>query len=163
MKQERMDNMAAYQQRNHGHSQRPQFKKVDIQFKEETYVSEAEEVIKELEKKKFKVINNEKKEKNNTDVLTTNQLRQLLSLTSVIYTEAQSSDFDQIIDRLAYLRVQFVYQSGRNSAVKKLVELADILSLLKRVQDNKDKKELIRFCRYMEALVAYFKYYGGRD
>jgi CRISPR-associated protein Csm2 len=158
-----MDNMAAYQQRNHGHSQKPQFNKVDIQFKEETYVSEAEEVIKALAKKEFKVINNEKKGKNNTDVLTTNQLRQLLSLTSVIYTEAQSSDFDQIIDRLAYLRVQFVYQSGRNSAVKKLVELADILSLLKRVQDNKDKKELIRFCRYMEALVAYFKYYGGRD
>jgi CRISPR-associated protein Csm2 len=154
MKQERMDNMATYQQRNHGHSSRPQLNKVDIHFKEETYVSEAEEVIKELKKVYFKV---------GKETLTTSQLRNLLSLTSVIYTEAQSSDFDQIIDRLAYLRVQFVYQSGRNSAVKKLVELADILTLLKRVQDNKDKKELIRFCRYMEALVAYFKYYGGRD
>ncbi|GEM01540.1 CRISPR-associated protein Csm2 [Halolactibacillus halophilus] len=149
--------MATYQQPNHGHSSRPQLNRVDIHFKEETYVSEAEEVIKELEKKNFK--GGPKKE----DVLTTSQLRHLLSLTSVIYTEAQSYDFDQIIDRLAYLRVQFVYQSGRNGGVKKLIELADILTLLKRVQDNKDKKELIRFCRYMEALVAYFKYYGGRD
>ncbi|MFR2209485.1 MAG: type III-A CRISPR-associated protein Csm2, partial [Streptococcus salivarius] len=27
----------------------------------------------------------------------------------------------------------------------------------------KDRETLQRFCRYMEALVAYFKFYGGKD
>lgn len=92
--------------------------------------------------------------------LTTTKLRNLLSLTSALYDEAQHKDFELLQDRIAYLRVQFVYQSGREPAVKELVEEANILSVLKEVED---KESLVRFCRYMEAIVAYFKYYGGRD
>ena len=127
---------------------------IPIHFKEETYVDEAEAVIKEMKTKNFRLKNNE---------LTTSQLRNLLKLTSALYDESQRKEFNDILDRVTYLRVQFVYQSGRNEAVKKLVELANILEILKLVQEKREIDLVIRFCRYMEALVAYFKYYGGKD
>jgi CRISPR-associated protein Csm2 len=92
--------------------------------------------------------------------LTTSKIRNLLSLTSNLYDEAQVKNFDDLADKLAYLRVQFVYQSGREMSVKSLVNNAQILEALKEVNDS---KSLIRFTRYMEALVAYFKYLGGKD
>lgn len=129
-------------------------KKLPILFKDDTYVNEAEAVIQEMKQTNFR---------ESRDTLTMSQLRNLSSLTSNIYDEVQNNDVSQVSDKLAYLRVQFVYQSGRNAAIKKLVELADILGILKTIQAKNDRSTIIRFCRYMEALVAYFKYYGGQD
>ena len=140
--------------RRNNYPQQPEWQKTPIHFKEETYVDEAEAVIKEMKTKNFRLKNNE---------LTTSQLRNLLKLTSALYDESQRKEFNDILDRVTYLRVQFVYQSGRNEAVKKLVELANILEILKLVQEKREIDLVIRFCRYMEALVAYFKYYGGKD
>lgn len=132
----------------------PTSKKLPISFTDDTYVNEAEAVIQEMKQVSFREAR---------DTLTMSQLRNLASLTSNIYDEVQNNDVAQVSDKLAYLRVQFVYQSGRNAAVKKLVELADILNILKTMQAKNDRAIIIRFCRYMEALVAYFKYYGGKD
>ena len=129
-------------------------KKLTILFTDDTYVNEAESVIQEMKQTNFR---------ESRDTLTMSQLRNLSSLTSNIYDEVQNNDVSQVSDKLAYLRVQFVYQSGRNAAIKKLVELADILGILKTIQAKNDRSTIIRFCRYMEALVAYFKYYGGQD
>ena len=143
----------AYQKQN----RRTQWNPIKIHFTDETYVSDADEVILELQDKNFTVGFGQ------DNRLTTSQLRNLLSLTSTIYTDVQVHEVTDIIDKIAYLRVQFVYQSGRNQAVKKFVELANILDILKQIQTKKDKESVLRFCRYMEALVAYFKFYGGRD
>ena len=43
--------------------------------------------------------------------------------------------------------------------LKTLVKKAEILDILKEINN---KESLQRFCRYMEALVAYFKFYGGK-
>ena len=129
-------------------------KKLTILFTDDTYVNEAEAVIQEMKQTNFR---------ESRDTLTMSQLRNLSSLTSNIYDEVQNNDVSQVSDKLAYLRVQFVNQSGRNAAIKKLVELADILGILKTIQAKNDRSTSIRFCRYMEALVAYFKYYGGQD
>ena len=129
-------------------------KKLTILFTDDTYVNEAAAVIQEMKQTNFR---------ESRDTLTMSQLRNLSSLTSNIYDEVQNNDVSQVSDKLAYLRVQFVYQSGRNAAIKKLVELADILGILKTIQAKNDRSTIIRFCRYMEALVAYFKYYGGQD
>lgn len=146
-----------YKKRN-TYSKPQTLQNIEIKFREDTYVDEAEKVILELKKVGFEV-----RTRGRSDTLTTSQIRNLLNLTSTLYDEVQRQDITQLQDRLAYLRVQFVYQSGRNQAVKKLIELADILNILKKVQEKKDKELLIRFCRYIEALVAYFKYYGGQD
>lgn len=65
------------------------------------------------------------------------------------------------------MRIQFIYQSGRNQAVKKLVDEAEILDILFAIQneienndEKKEREDIIRFCHYMEALVAYLKYYN---
>lgn len=127
---------------------------VKIKFNQDTYVNEAEQVIKEMRSKNFKI---------DKDVLTTSQLRKLLSLTSALYDEVRTYGIDLAMDRISYLRIQFVYQSGRNKAVKALVSLSDILTILEEIEQTQNKEKFLRFCRYMEALVAYFKYYGGKD
>ncbi|MDO4666315.1 MAG: type III-A CRISPR-associated protein Csm2 [Streptococcus sp.] len=112
---------------------------------DENYVDKAEEVMKNRE---------------NFSKLTTSKIRNLLKLTSTLYDESNVKEYSELKDKIAYLRVQFVYQAGRDDAVKRLVEKATILEALKEIQE---KDSLQRFCRYMEALVAYFKFYGGKD
>ncbi|MBS4456712.1 type III-A CRISPR-associated protein Csm2 [Tuanshanicoccus lijuaniae] len=115
---------------------------------DKNYVEKAELVIKQI------------KDDRVGKQLTTTKIRNLLALTSALYDAVQLQSFDSLMNRFNYLRVQFVYQAGRDDAVKVFVEKAKILESLSEVND---KASLIRFCRYMEALVAYFKYYGGKD
>lgn len=124
---------------------------------DENYVDKAEKAIKNLKRNE--------RDKRNPDafLLTTSKIRNLLNLTSNLYDESNSKDYSRLKDKVAYLRVQFVYQAGREFSVKNLVEEADILRALQEVQQMKNKETLQRFCRYMEALVAYFKFYGGKD
>lgn len=125
---------------------------------EENYVSKAENVIKRV-KDKFAQSEKKRKSKEN-DKLTISKIRNLLSLTSAMYDELQTKEFDDLLDRKNYLIVQLAYQSGREDAVRVFVEEAELILALKEC-DSKEK--MIRYCRYMEALVAYFKYYGGED
>lgn len=121
---------------------------------DDNYVDKAEKVIKSL--------NHTKDHRNNKIkfFLTTTKIRNLLNLTSNLFDESKIREYKELADKIAYLRVQFVYQSGRETAVKDLVKKAEILDILKEINN---KESLQRFCRYMEALVAYFKFYGGKD
>ena len=121
---------------------------------DDNYVDKAEKVIKSL--------NHTKDHRNNKIkfFLTTTKIRNLLNLTSNLFDESKVRSYKELADKIAYLRVQFVYQSGRETAVKDLVKKAEILDILKEINN---KESLQRFCRYMEALVAYFKFYGGKD
>ena len=115
------------------------------------YVDKAEKVIKSL---------NRNKRDPKLFVLTTSKIRNLLNLTSTLFDESKVREYKDLADKIAYLRVQFVYQSGRETSVKDLVRKAEILDILKEINN---KESLQRFCRYMEALVAYFRFYGGKD
>ncbi len=121
---------------------------------DDNYVDKAENVIKSL--------NHTKDHRNNKIkfFLTTTKIRNLLNLTSNLFDESKVRSYKELADKIAYLRVQFVYQSGRETAVKDLVKKAEILDILKEINN---KESLQRFCRYMEALVAYFRFYGGKD
>ena len=115
------------------------------------YVDKAEKVIKSL---------NRNKRDPKLFLLTTSKIRNLLNLTSTLFDESKVKEYKDLADKIAYLRVQFVYQSGRETSVKDLVKKAEILDILKVINN---KESLQRFCRYMEALVAYFRFYGGKD
>ena len=121
---------------------------------DDNYVDKAEKVIKSL--------NRNTRNFRNPDafLLTTTQIRNLLNLTSNLFDESRIREYKELADKIAYLRVQFVYQSCRETAVKDLVKKAEILDILKEINN---KESLQRFCRYMEALVAYFRFYGGED
>lgn len=128
--------------------------KFSLKFTDESYVNEAKDVIEIFKEENFKV---------NRDTLTNTQLRNLLAMTSAVYDEARNNGFDHVNEKIAYLKVQFIYQSGRNLAVKAFVEVAQLVELVDKIRDLKKMDDLLRFCHYMEALIAYFKYYGGAD
>jgi CRISPR-associated protein Csm2 len=95
---------------------------------------------------------------------TTTQIRKLLSISADIYDSAKSEQGDtmsrSLKDKLNYLKVQVVYQAGREpQKVKPFVERAKLLEALKEIGD--ERKNVLLFCKYMEALVAYHRYLGG--
>ena len=97
--------------------------------------------------------------------LTTSKIRNLLSMTNSLYNQAlhirgDKLD-DEIIHDIQYLKMRFAYESGREPAVKEFVNKAGIMKCLNEIGDSRE--ELLLFCNYMESLVAYHKYYGGRD
>lgn len=117
---------------------------------EENYVEEAEKVIKEVEAKSF----------------TTTKLRNLLSLSSDIYNMVIHQNGDKLTEeiksKIEYLRVRFIYEAGRDeNGIKRLVENANLLGVLKNIKGS--KKNYILFNRYLEALVAFHRYNGGKD
>lgn len=102
-------------------------------------------------------------------VVSTNKIRNLLSMISDIYndvlgvdsTEKPGSD-ELIMDiqkRIKYLKLKFVYEAGREEKTKEFIQEANILEYLNDIGSS--KKEYLKFSRYMEALVAYRKYHFG--
>jgi len=125
-------------------------------FHETDYVALAEKAIKDINQsvdrwgKKISPI-------------TTSKIRGLLSHISDIYNYVHTSDFEEntLKSRIQYLKVQFVYEAGRDDAVKNFIEKANIISYLDKI--NTRKENFVEFEKYMEALVAYHRYYGGKD
>ena len=97
--------------------------------------------------------------------LTTSKIRKLLSMTNVLYNQAAhnlnpklSEDIQKDVQ---YLKMRFAYEAGREPKdVKPFVDKAHILDYINVIGDSRDK--LVLFCNYIEALVAYHKYYGGK-
>lgn len=122
---------------------------------EENYVEIAEQVIKKLHE--------EKNKKGQTiEVVTTSKIRNLLSMTANIYNDVVNTKSEhlsnEMIGRINYLKLRFVYEAGREPKVKRLVETAQILQCLDAIKGS--RSQYILFSRYMEALVAYRKFYG---
>lgn len=129
---------------------------------EENYVEKAEKAIKvlktEIKDKKGRPVN----------MLTTSQIRNLLSVSADIYNEIMNDSVEkgdklpaELSGRINYLKVRFIYEAGRDSKVRNFVETAEILKILDSIQGS--RKNYLLFSRYMEALVAFHRYYGGRD
>ena len=101
----------------------------------ENYVDEAERVIKTLIEK----------DRSGRDVirLTTSKIRGILSLVTELYNdiihEPSNKLGEEYVERIQYLRLRIAYEAGR------------------------DKQLFLLFTKYVEALVAYHKYYGGKD
>lgn len=129
-----------------------------MKITEENYVDEAERVI--------KLIKNEKDDRGRQcPQITTSQIRNLLAMSADIHNELMRQNDDtipeEICSRIEYLRVRFIYECGRTPSVKIFVEKSDLINIIKNIGKSKKKFEL--FNRYMESLVAYHRYYGGRD
>lgn len=126
---------------------------------ENNYADEAEKVIIQLKNK-----TNPKTGKS-VPMVTTSKIRNLLAMTSDIYNEVimQQDDklSDDLVGRIEYLRIRVVYEAGREQSVKDFIMQAKILDILKEIKGS--RKNYILFNRYMESLVAFHKFYGGKD
>ena len=95
--------------------------------------------------------------------LTTSKIRKLLSMTNVLYNQV-SQDLNPKLNEdiqkdIQYLKMRFAYEAGREpKEVKPFVKDAKIFEYLNDIGDSREK--LILFCNYIEALVAYHKFYS---
>lgn len=105
------------------------------------------------------------KNKGQLKIVTTSKIRNLLAMTSDIYNQVLTYNSEKmdndIVGRIEYLRIRVMYECGREPKVKEFVQKAEIIELLKEIGNS--KKNYLLFSRYMEALVAFHKYYGGQD
>ena len=134
-----------------------------MRINNDNYVEKAEQVILQMltKNKQGKMVSN----------LTTSKIRSLLAMTADIYNQVINSQEEQlnpdICGQIQYLRVRFVYEAGRESgvgresAVKKLVEKAELLEILQEIQGK--RSNYILFSHYMEALTAFHRFHNGKD
>lgn len=93
--------------------------------------------------------------------LTTSKLRGMYGQVMNVYTAINAPDeFDAHKGDIQYLKVKLAYEAGRERSVKAFLDGTRLMSLLDHVVDY---DSFILYCRYAESLVAYFKFYGGRD
>ena len=127
-----------------------------MKLTEDNYVELAEKAINNLKKK-------------NGELVTTSKIRNLLAMTADIYNQVvnlkEEKLSEELIGQINYMKIRFIYEARREQQkekrVKELIEEADILTHIDEIKNS--RKQYILFSRYMEALVAYRKFYGGRD
>ncbi len=127
------------------------------------YVEKAEQVIKGL------IADKESKRKpgarGQVKIVSTSKLRNILAMSSDIYNLANMSVSEKLSEdinsQIEYLKIRIIYEAGRDEDVKDLVTKAKLIECIGEIKGN--KKNFIQFNRYLEAIVAYRKYLGGRD
>ena len=105
------------------------------------------------------------KSKNITSI-STSQIRKFLSAVNKInnkvkYQNDSEELSNDIVDEIAYMRVQFAYIVGKNNTneMKELYKKLDPAM----AEIKTSKAAFINFARYVEAIIAYHKFHGGKD
>lgn len=98
--------------------------------------------------------------------LTTTKIRNLLSILNVIYQMVQKEAGKEIsnketIGKIQYFKVRCAYEAGRDDAVKDFVEKSNIMNYVDKIGTS--KQNFVIFFHYVESLVAYHRYYGGKN
>ncbi len=125
-----------------------------VKLQTDNYVEQAEKVMQDLQAAGKGQIK-----------LTTSKIRSILAMVSELYNDAQrlraETLSEDLVGRVQYLKMRIAYEAGRERDVMDFVKKAAILEEIDRI--GRKKEQLLLFCHYMEALVAYHKFLGGRD
>lgn len=114
------------------------------------YVDAAEKVMQKIaEGKRFNQI-------------TTSKIRNLLSLISDVYDAERIRNTEELlpesVTKLQMMRVRVLYEAGRDDkTVEPFVKEAKLLEYIKGIGTS--RANCLLFAHYMEALVAYHRYY----
>lgn len=97
--------------------------------------------------------------------ITTSKIRRLFSLFTEIYNVETLRTEEQLlpesVSRLRLAQIRMLYEAGRDNKVKEFLTKAELIEHLKDIGTSREK--LLKYFHYMEALVAYHKFYGGRE
>jgi len=102
--------------------------------------------------------------------LTTSQIRKFLSGVNVVknkvdvyLTTAEDKTVlsEELADEIKFLKVNIMYQAGREKNVKTFMKKARLDEIIDDIGTS--TAEFSKFCKYIEALVAFHKFYGGKD
>lgn len=126
----------------------PEFLKPDSD-----YIAKAEDIIKAID----------------TSKITTSKIRNVLSMVNTIYNEVIIDGSETLsvknTEEIQYLKIRMVYEAGRDDTRERVLrnffEKSGIISALDYIGNSKTK--FVRYTRYLEALTAYHRFYGGRD
>lgn len=127
----------------------------------ENYVDEAERIMRALI--------------SSGTTVTTSKIRNLLSLVTDIYNDESIRTEDKLkpdsVVKLNLMRVRVAYEYGRDNGesvgkdkvypIREFITQAHLREYLKGI--STDRADLIRFAHYMEALVAFHRYLGGKE
>ena len=127
----------------------------------ENYVDEAERIMRALI--------------SSGTTVTTSKIRNLLSLVTDIYNDESIRTEDKLkpdsVVKLNLMRVRVAYEYGRDNGesvgkdkvypMKEFITQAHLREYLKGI--STDRADLIRFAHYMEALLAFHRYLGGKE
>ena len=129
-----------------------------MRINEENYVDLAEREIKEL-------ANQKDMKGRSIPIVTTSKIRNLLAMSADIYNDVVNSKDDKlsndIIGRINYMKLRFYYEAGREKSVKDFLEKTEVLKIIDEIKGS--RKNYTLFSHYLEALVAFRKFYGGND
>ena len=116
----------------------------------ENYVDEAERIMQIITQ--------------NTNSITTSKIRRIYNLICEIYNTENLSCDSQLAPEsktaLNMARVRIAYEAGRDGKVKDFTDKTHIIEYIKGINS---RENFINFARYMEALIAYHKFYGGKE
>lgn len=141
---------------------RPNMQKKGQQFDFENFdvVTEAEKAIKGLQYK----------DRYNKIDVTTSQIRKFLTAVNVVRNKvdlykAKNKGAEALSKELTaeikFLKVNLLYQAGRTAAVKQFMTVSKLDIIIDSIGDSLAR--FVKFTKYVEALVAYHKFLGGKD
>ena len=98
--------------------------------------------------------------------ITTSQIRKFLSGVNLIQNKMNEEGetlSDETVNEIKYLKIKLAYQAGREKTREnKIKVLYD--NLVPEIDNiGNSKKKFLEFSKYIEAIVAYHKFYGGKD
>lgn len=111
-----------------------------------------------------------------SELVTTSQIRKFLTAVNTVtekvnaYKLEKTDDYDtlpvELQAQIKYLKVKLAYQIVRNRSkwgnpVEDFEKEAGLMSLIDGIKSS--TKEYEKFAHYIEALVAFHKFYGGKD
>ena len=126
--------------------------------------------MRDIAKEAEQVILNLKDQNHGKIYLKTNQIRKFLTAVNAITNKvnvykAKHLDATELPDELAgeiqFLKVKAAYQAGREGNVRDFMRQSEMKHHIEAIGTSIAKYEA--FAHYVEALVAYHKFYGGRD
>ncbi len=141
---------------------RPQPESINPLLLPEDYVKQAEDII--LKEEWFSKI-------------TTSKIRRLFSLFIDSYNlesiRTEKTLLPETVRQLHLAQIRMLYEAGREDGgkgknVKAFLESTKLVHYLKGIKDDSkgiknDRNAFINYFHYMEALVAYHKYFGGKE
>ena len=99
--------------------------------------------------------------------ITSSKIRSILEMVNKIYNNVFFMSGSELsknhLSDIAYLKVKLAYECGRDKSVEDFIKRSCIMNPITHIINGKRKDDFLLYCRYVESLVAYFKYYGGKD
>ncbi len=102
--------------------------------------------------------------------VTTSQIRKFLTAVNVVRNRVDlfkaknigaSKLSDELVAEIKFLKVNLLYQAGREKTVKTFMEKTRLDSIIDSI--GAESENFVKFTKYVEALVAYHKFLGGKD